>query len=410
MSEFGLDTVNVSFLKGAYNGKIPILGPRWDASMEFLVEFLKSNRPWVDEMITGYGAVLVRGFDMDSAPDMEAALMAFQPRLNSTYRGTSKRATYDGTEYIFSAADAPSNFPIAQHIEMSFLPAPPTQIYFGCLVPPKSSGGETALADFRRVFQDIPQDLKQKLMDTGILYTRTHKKKGSYLTYDIADMLGWPQLFGTDSKEQVEDICRREGMPCEWDGDTFVSKFHTAAYQLHPITKEHVWFNHSQVFHWTTFPCELWYAFCRTREWRLLFQMILVGTFCLIKYGLLGYKMSLHCQFGNGEDISVSEMRAIRAAIHNNIVFSRWEKGDLMMIDNFSTSHGRQPTYDKGRKIAVAWSDPFVKTNEVVSLDPVMPFSMENPQERTPESKKTKSDSTILQGMVKTKSCYIQLS
>jgi len=34
-----------------------------------------------------------------------------------------------------------------------------------------------------------------------------------------------------------------------------------------------------------------------------------------------------------------------------------------MCIDNFSISHGRQPTYDPGRKILVAWSEPLDKTS-----------------------------------------------
>lgn len=34
-----------------------------------------------------------------------------------------------------------------------------------------------------------------------------------------------------------------------------------------------------------------------------------------------------------------------------------------MCIDNFSVSHGRQPTYDLGRKILVSWSEPLDKTS-----------------------------------------------
>lgn len=104
----------------------------------------------------------------------------------------------DNTEYVFSAAEVPVNYPIAQHIEMSFLDAPPRQLYFGCVKPSTQTGGETALADFRQVYRDLPQELKQKLMDKGIRYQRTHKKKGRYFTYDVSDMLGWPELFGTD--------------------------------------------------------------------------------------------------------------------------------------------------------------------------------------------------------------------
>jgi len=42
---------------------------------------------------------------------------------------------------------------------------------------------------------------------------------------------------------------------------------------------------------------------------------------------------------------------------------STWRKGDILCIDNFSTSHGRQPTYDFGRKVLVAWSNPHDKTS-----------------------------------------------
>jgi hypothetical protein len=75
--------------------------------------------------------------------------------------------------------------------------------------------------------------------------------------------------------------------------------------------------------------------------------------------------MALQVAFGDGTPISFREMHQIRKAVHKNMVFNRWQQGDLMLIDNFSTSHGRQPTYDKGRNIVVAWSDPIEKKNEV---------------------------------------------
>jgi alpha-ketoglutarate-dependent taurine dioxygenase len=410
-SKLGLDAVNISFLPkpdGTGKNETPlVITPRWENSLAFLEAWLEHNRRWLDEMLLQYGALLVRGFDIKGPEDLEAAIKAYQPCLNNTYRGTSPRKKLGQTEFIFSAAEVPTNYPIAQHLEMSFLPEPPKQLYFGCLQPSKSSGGETSLADFRRVLKDIPLDLKQKLLGKGIRYTRTHRKVGARFTYDVSDMLGWPELFGTDDKAQVEAICKAEGINMQWHGDTFVSTTQSSAFQLHPVTHEHVWFNHTQVFHWTTFPAELWYAFRRTHEIRLFLHFLLVGIFCVIKYGLLGHKMSLNSTFGDGEPISVKEMGQIRSAIHKNLVFSRWEKGDLLMIDNFSTSHGRQPTYDKGRKIAVAWSDPIKKMDDVVSLEPIKrPVSpvgsvcIENPQEKTPESTLTRHESAALQQQV----------
>lgn len=267
----------------------------------------------------------------------------------------------------------------------------------GCVKPSSTAGGETALCDFAQVFADLSHDLKQKFLDKGILYTRTHKKMGTFFTYDVSDMLGWPELFGTNDKAQVEKLCEAESIPVTWtSGDTFVSTFYQDAFQLHPITGETVWFNHTQVFHWTTFPAELWFAFTRTLDWRLLLHCLFVSLFCMIKYGLLGHKMSLHATFGDGSSISVAEMNEIRDAIHKNMIFSRWQKGDMIFIDNFSMSHGRQPTYDTGRKVVVAWADPQHKSNAVTSIeeevkvtDDTAMICLPNPQERTPESSLT---------------------
>jgi hypothetical protein len=106
---------------------------------------------------------------------------------------------------------------------------------------------------------------------------------------------------------------------------------------------------------------------------------------CVFKYGLLGHKMSLDSSFGDGTPISVMEMHEIRSAIHKHMVFARWQLGDMLCIDNFAVSHGRQPTYDRTRKIVVAWSDPLEKTNTLTCAEAEILYC-ENPQERTPES------------------------
>jgi hypothetical protein len=120
---------------------------------------------------------------------------------------------------------------------------------------------------------------------------------------------------------------------------------------------------------------------------------------CVIKYGLLGQKMSLDSSFGDGMPISVMEMHEIRSAIHKHMVFTRWQLGDMLLIDNFAVSHGRQPTYDRSRKIVVAWSDPLEKTNTLTCAEAEIVYC-ENPQERSPESTLTNGDAQILKEQV----------
>ncbi|KAG7351421.1 taurine catabolism dioxygenase TauD/TfdA family protein [Nitzschia inconspicua] len=334
-------------------------------SLQYLKLFLESNREWVGKMILDHGAVMFRGFSLGSAQDVEDALLSFNPNLSNEYHGTSPRNVQGGSKFVFSAAEVPSHYPIAQHIEMSFLPSPPKQLYFSALKAPNSTGGETALADFRKVYQDLPQKLRQKLATKKLLYRRTHRKIGEVNTHDVAAMLSWPDLFGTNDKEEVEARSHQLSMPVRWEGsnnDTFVSEFSSEPFQLHPITEEPVFFNHANVFHWTSFPAELFAAFRRTKDIRFLGHALRVGVKSLWKYGIRRQKMALHVSYGDGSPISVWEMHQMRKAIHKNMVYNRWQQGDLLLIDNFSTSHGRQPTYDSGRQVVVAWSDSMSKS------------------------------------------------
>lgn len=377
--DYALDEVNVSFLDESKNALPLVITPRYDDTLEFICKWLSDNRSWVDGQILQYGAVLIRGFQVANARDFEQATLSVQPRLSDQYRGTSPRSLFEGTKYSFSAADCPVNYPIAQHLEMSFLNAPPRNLYFGCLKESKIAGGETSLCDFRKVYKDLPPLLREKLATKKITYSRKHSKIADKYTYDVGSMLSWVQLFGTSDKRKVKAICQEEDAPeIKWVGanqDTFLQEWTDEPFQVHPDTGEPVWFNHSQVFHWSTFPAELWFAFSRFKDIRLFFHFLLVSIFNVIMYGLLGYKMALNTTFGDGTPITFQEMNEIRAAIHKNMVFSRWQKGDILCIDNFSTSHGRQPTYDKGRKVVVAWSHPCqkaaparVSSNNVVTM------------------------------------------
>jgi len=254
---------------------------------------------------------------------------------------------------------------------MSFLPEPPRKLFFSALSAPKTIGGETALCDFRKVYQDLPKALREKLQSKKLRYTRTQKPVGERNTHDVAASISWSDIFRTTNKTEVELLAAKDDTPMRWEGpnqDIFVSEFEAEAFQSHPETGEPVWFAHVQVFHWTSFPAELFLAFQRTRDVRYLARAIGLGIKSWVKYGLLGNKMALHVAFGDGEPISVMEMHHIRKAIHQNNVYNRWQKGDILMIDNFSTSHGRQPTYDLGRNIVVAWSNPLKKANAMRDL------------------------------------------
>ena len=123
VGSLSVDNVTTSFLDD--KTKLPlVLSPLFDDSLEFLCQWLVANRSWVEDKMLQHGAVLIRGFAVDSPPDFEQAISALQPNLCDSYRGTSPRSCFDGTKYMFSAADVPVTYPIGQHCEMAFLRYP----------------------------------------------------------------------------------------------------------------------------------------------------------------------------------------------------------------------------------------------------------------------------------------------
>jgi len=50
----------------------------------------------------------------------------------------------------------------------------------------------------------------------------------------------------------------------------------------------------------------------------------------------------LHTCYGDGTEISNADNKHIRDVTWKNMVFNRWRKGDIIMIDNYRISHGRQ--------------------------------------------------------------------
>jgi hypothetical protein len=232
-SNFGLESVNVSVLPSNNSKSVRIsctpvvVTPRFmpylltevrnqveaidTTSTKFLNGFVRKNKQWINKILLKYGAVLFRGFKVESCFEFEQILLSYDDKtLCNEYLGTSPRNVMPGTNYIFSAAEVPVNYPNAQHLEMSFLPSPPAHVFFGCMKEPQSIGGETSLCDFRKVYQDIPYELLMKFIDLGVMYSRTQSRHGNPgLNYDVADMKGWEDVFGTSDKNEVEKIWKK---------------------------------------------------------------------------------------------------------------------------------------------------------------------------------------------------------
>ena len=80
-----------------------------------------------------------------------------------------------------------------------------------------------------------------------VMFIRNYNK-GCSLCSDPTQLKGWPEVFGTDKKEDIEEECKNALQDFTWkknDGLRLINK--RDAFENHPVTGDRVWFNHLQV-------------------------------------------------------------------------------------------------------------------------------------------------------------------
>lgn len=324
-------------------------------SLEALLPWLGENRERLAEQLTTHGAILLRGFDVDGAADFERVSRAFDADLKKDYLGTSPRNAL--TEYVFSASELPPYYPIAQHCEMSFLREPPRRLFFSCLTPSGGPGGETPLADFRAVYRDLHPETRARFDEKGVRHVRNYEGPEGKARFDLWKLKRWDDMFQSTDRAVVERKCVESGFEFTWrDGGRLRLTNTQPATKKHPVTGETVWFNHSQVFHLSSVPAEYRNIAARQGQARYATLAAVAEAAVALKKRTTGEEdHAMHATFGDGSPISDSDMDEVRRAIWKNMVFFKWRKGDVLVIDNDSVSHGRMP-FSGPRTVAVSWA------------------------------------------------------
>jgi alpha-ketoglutarate-dependent taurine dioxygenase len=330
-------------------GTLPLVVEPGDRSVDALVEALPS---YTDALRT-HGALLLRGFAVDDAPAFERVARTIAPDLQDNYLGTSPRNAL--TPYVFTASELPPHYPIPQHAEMTFLPRPPKRLFFCALAPNTGPGGETPLCDLRRVYKDVPEELRERWITKGIRIVRNYT--GPETTKkDPRQLKRWDEMFGTTDRARVDAVCAEHAMTPEWRADGRLRITSTQpAVRVHPETGEPTWYNHAHVFHGSAGPQEFrriagrmgfgwrrWQAAATAlRWWEGLRQPAEDGA--------------MHVTFADGTEIPDADFEVVRDAYWKNMVFPKWERGDVYVIDNASVAHGRMP-YSGDRLVVVSWA------------------------------------------------------
>ncbi|HZE68258.1 MAG TPA: TauD/TfdA family dioxygenase [Pyrinomonadaceae bacterium] len=308
---------------------------RADASLPLVLEptldglslplWTMSNRDLIFQKLRSHGGILFRGFNVSSVDEFERFLQSLAgDLLEYSYRSTP-RSEVSGR--IYTSTEYPAHQTIPLHNEMSYTRSWPMMLGFFCIeVAPE--GGETPIADSRKVFNLIDPAIRERFVRKNVMYVRN---------YGDAMDLSWQDVFQTDDRAEVEAYCRKTEIEFEWKNKNKLRTRQVCqAVAKHPHTGELVWFNQAHLFHISSLESQV-------RD------SLLASA---------GGDPPRNAYYGDGTPIDERDLEEIRAAYAEETIVFPWQKRDILVLDNMLTAHGRRP-YRGARKIVVGMGQPF---------------------------------------------------
>jgi amino acid adenylation domain-containing protein len=294
-----------------------------------LVDWAKSSCKFIETKLLEHGAILFRGFRVNSVTDFEQFAQAICPSLFAEY-GDLPREEMGGK--VYGSTPYPAEKAILFHNESSHLHSCPMKIWFFC-VQPAEARGETPIVDCRKIYQLLEPELIEQFTQKQLMYVRN---------YIPGIDVSWQDFFHTKDKTVVEDYCRKHKIDFEWkNSDVLQTRELRPAVAKHPKTGEMVFFNQLQLHHIS----------CMEPE---------IGESLLSLFGL--DNLPRHVSYGDRTPIPDSVIDKISAIYEQATISFPWEKGDILMLDNMLTAHGRNP-YIGSRKIVVALGEMVSQEN-----------------------------------------------
>jgi hypothetical protein len=330
----------------------------------FLHQFLTANASQLVADIAKYGAVLFRGFDIDSDQQFEKAMMsipdfhgiseAFMSENGRTHVGDLKYVLHTNSVYKTGGTLYLGGF----HTENYYSADVPSYIGFFCLEP-SILGGETGIINTEKIYRHLSEGLKNKLEDHAYFVSK-------WLVSEVAERYHI-------AAEKVEEICAYFDLPVVGEGaERFVLMYKPSVFE-HPLTKEKAM--QINLFELPTLNDELRKCFMNDYQgkawfwhrffWKLpspvfnAIESVAMGAIALAKSPKNSYQivknkavefmakrkmdLSLFDEIKVGSCFNKQEVKALAESMRANYSSCLWKKGDIMLIDNRKVMHAGMP-------------------------------------------------------------------
>ncbi len=291
-------------------------------SLEQCTAWISDNRTLLKKELNATGAILFRGFPVNSAESYDTFFSAFGYE-NFTYKESLSNAVrINHTEFVFTANEAPKDVEIYLHNEMAQTPVYPSIISLFC-ENAAEQGGATVLCRsdlaYERLMKTDPE-LTTKLESVGIKYTTQMPAEDAP---ESGQGRSWKGTLGVNNTEEAEEKLRNLGYSWKWNADDSLQ----AQTGVLPAIKT-------------------------LEGGRKVFFNQIVAAYM----GWKGLKEnpSLGLCFGDDSAMTKEFLNSICDAAKDLSFDLEWQDGDVAIVDNHLAMHGRMPySGDRKRKVLV---------------------------------------------------------
>lgn len=329
--------------------------------LKFLQDFLKANSENLMDDVGKYGALLFRGFDIQSDKDFENAILSINGLhgISEAFMSEHGRERVDGLKYVLHTntiyKTGGTLYLGGFHSENYYIPDVPGFISFCCLKPSKL-GGETGLINMEKVYEHLDDELKKKLENSPYFVEK-------WLVSDVANR------YKIDTKT-VEEICRQFDLPIVGKGENKLILMYKPSVFLHPVTQKKAlqinFFSlptldtalrkcflddyQGNTWFWHRFVWKLPYSIFKVIEnVFVFFAALLHSPKELFQMTVSKWKTDRAFKKLDKKFIKVNscfsetDINHLARAMRNFYCSIIWQNGDILLVDNRKTVHAGMP-------------------------------------------------------------------
>ena len=320
MSEFRAQIVGLAAQQKYIDSVFPLMYQGQALEDAALLNWVEKNKVKIEDELKIHGAILFRDMGVNDDQSFDRFIRAFGWPSFTYEESLSNAVRRNRTELVFTANEAPPSVSIFLHHEMAQTPIYPSKLFFYCELA-SQSGGSTPICRSDVLLEHLRREIPNFVSaceDKGVRYSQTMPSDNDL---ESGQGRSWGSTLNATSQEQAETKLRKLSYQWQWRDDGSLSVITPQLPAIRTLDDgRKVFFN------------QLIAAF---RGWQ---DARNVGEKSIC--------------FGDNSPISNGDMEVV-IRLSDLLTFDvPWHTGDIVLIDNFVTMHGRRPFEGQRRVLA----------------------------------------------------------